>query len=251
MNWNPVRLPEMSILNGKSTDRRPVMDVESKHHRISFLFCQDRYHQCSGQTSPRILPATLFFLWQSVWSIAVQCWQCGCLHYESCSDTCIAVAHTVYRMFAILQIPVTGLLTKSPISYLTKSSPCCPEIFHFLLHKLPDLLLLPQSKFFTVLFSSTRIHFFNKDFIFMHGSAWNSFYKQQAAYKMLLSRIPTLPAVIFIIKPFCSYFKGVFTKNVSSFFRYYYHTFTYTQAVSYVPDLFWCCIIVSHFLSIE
>ena len=65
---------------------------------------------------------------------------------------------------------------------------------------------------------------------------------------MLLSRITTPPASIFIIKPFCSYFKSVSIKNASSFFRYYYHTFTYTQAVSYVPDLFWCCVIISHFL---
>ena len=71
-----------------------------RHHRISFLFCQDHYHLCSGQTSPRILPVTLFFPWRSVWSMAVQYWQCGCLRYESCSVTCIAVAHTVYRLSA-------------------------------------------------------------------------------------------------------------------------------------------------------
>ena len=29
-----------------------------------------------------------------------------------------------YKIFSILQIPVTGLLTKSPISYFTKSTPC-------------------------------------------------------------------------------------------------------------------------------
>ena len=62
-SWNPddIYRSICAFANDYNNDGGGYIVVGVEENRISFLSCQDHYHQCPGQTLPRILLVTLFF----------------------------------------------------------------------------------------------------------------------------------------------------------------------------------------------